>query len=90
MKTIVKYFLTSVLLLSIELAKAQDKVESPSETSIKGRRELRKDERIKRHKERHEKKSKKKLEEHSDKSFIKKKHPKKLKDKREEGVIRKQ
>jgi hypothetical protein len=87
-KTTAKYILISFILLCIEVH-AQDKAESPSETTMKSRRELRKDMRVRRHTERHLKKDKEKLEKHSDKPFIKKEHPKKLKGKKEEEVIRK-
>jgi len=85
MKRIVKYLLSSALLLCIEV-KAQSKAgthsEIPSKTSMKGRRELHKDERVKRHEERALKANKKKLETQSDKPFIKKKHPKTPKNKK--------
>jgi hypothetical protein len=92
MKTRIKYILSFSLFLCIEV-KAQDKAgthsESPSETSAKGRKELRKDERVKRHTEKHLKAEDEKLEKHSDKPFIKKEHPKTPKGKKEEEVIRK-
>ena len=88
MKTIVKYFLSASLLLSIGVH-AQGKVESPSKTSMKGRKELRKDERVKRHTEKHLKTDKEKWKKHSDEPFIKKEHPNTPKGKKADEVIRK-
>jgi len=92
MKTIVKYLLSFLLLLCIEVS-AQDKAgthsESPSETSMKGRKELRKDERVKRHTEKHLKTDKEKWKKHSDEPFIKKEHPNTPKGKKADEVIRK-
>ena len=92
MKTIVKYILSSFLFLSV-VVHAQDKAgthsEIPSEKTIKGRRELSKDERVKKHTEKHLKADKEKLEKHSDKPFIKKEHPNTPKGKKEEEIIRK-
>ena len=92
MKTIVKYILSSSFFLSIGIH-AQDKPDShseiPSKTSAKGRSELRKDDRVKKHDEKHVKTDKEKLEKHSDKPFIKKEHPNTPKGKKEEKVIRK-
>jgi hypothetical protein len=88
MKTIVKYLLSSLLLLCIEV-NAQGKVESPSKTSMKGRKELRKDERDKRHTEKHLKADKEKWKKHADKPFIKKEHPNTPKGKKAEEPIRK-
>lgn len=85
----VKYLLSSLLLLCIEVH-AQNKAESPIETTIKGRSELHKDERVKRHTEKHLKKDKEKWEAHSDKPFIKKEHPNTPKGKKEKEVIIKQ
>jgi hypothetical protein len=93
-KKTVKYLLSLFLLLCIEVA-AQDKAgthsEIPSKTSMKGRRELRKDKRVKRHEEKALKANKEKLETQSDKSFIKKKHRKTPKNKKEdEEIIKKE
>jgi hypothetical protein len=93
MKTIVKYLLSSTLLLCIEI-NAQGKVgtrsEIPSKTSMKGRSELRKDKRVKRHEEKSLKSNKGKLKTHTDNPFIKEKHPKAPKDKKgKEEPIRK-
>jgi len=56
MKTSIKYILSFCLFLCIEV-NAQDRAgthsEIPSETSMKGKKELRKDERVKRHTEKH-------------------------------------
>ena len=93
MKPIVKYLLSFSLLLCAALVNAQDKAgtrsEIPSEKTMKGREELRKDERVKRHTEKHLKADDKKLEKHADKPFIKEKHPKTPKGKKEEEIIRK-
>ena len=93
MKPIVKYLLSFSLLLCTALVNAQNKAgthsEIPSEKSMKGREELRKDERVKRHEEKHLKANDKKLEKHTDKPFIKEGHPTTPKGKKEEEIIRK-
>jgi hypothetical protein len=88
MKTIVKYLLSASLLLSIGVH-AQGKVESPSKTSMKGRKELRKDTRDKRHTEKHLKTDKDKWKTHADEPFIKKEHPNTPKGKKADETIRK-
>jgi hypothetical protein len=56
---------------------------------MKGRKELRKDERDKRHTEKHLKTDKEKWKKHADKPFIKKEHPNTPKGKKAEEPIRK-
>ncbi len=92
MKAIAKYILSASLLLCIEVhaqERAGTRSEIPDETSMKGRKELRKDKRVKRHEEKRLKTNDKKWEKHSDKPYIKEEHPKTPKGKKEEEVIRK-
>jgi hypothetical protein len=88
MKTIIKYGIGFFLSIYVEAVSAQalsgSSVAIPSKTSIKGRHELRKDKRIKRHEARALKTNEKKLEAKSDKSFHKKKNRKASKDKKVE------
>lgn len=75
MKTIVKYLLSTFLLLGIEVVSAQDKAgtrsELPSKISVKGRRELRKDKRIKSREKKSLEANKKEWKNDSDTPFIK-------------------
>ncbi len=89
MKTIIKYLLSFSLLLYIKVNAQGTHSEIPSKTSMKGRSELRKDKRVKRHEERALKSNKEKLKTHSDKPFIKKEHPNTPKGKKAEEPIRK-
>ena len=81
MKTIIKYSLGVFLWLATEAACAQPVIYNksynsiPSTTSAKGRRELRKDKRIRRHEEHLAKANEKKMEP-STKPFHKKSRPK--------------
>jgi hypothetical protein len=59
----------------------------PSKNTVKGRRELRKDKRIKRHEEQAEKSNQEKFEVKSDKPFYKKEHKTASQDKRKEEEI---
>lgn len=93
MKTVTKYTLSFFVFACLS-GNAQDKAgthsEIPSKTSAKGRKELRKDERIKRHSEKNLKANKEEEETKSDKPFIKKEHPKApKKEEKEEEIIKK-
>jgi hypothetical protein len=74
MKTYIKYLLGFFLLFCIETNAQEAGTHSaiPSKTTSKGRRELRKDKRVKRHSEHFEKENGEKLESKSDVSFEKK------------------
>jgi hypothetical protein len=90
MKKIVKYLLSFSLLLCVGVNAQGTHSEIPSKTSMKGRSELRKDKRVKRHEEKSLKSNKEKVKTHSDKPFIKKEHPNTPKSKKaKEEPIRK-
>jgi hypothetical protein len=93
MKTAAKYTLSFFLFAYLN-GNAQDKAgtrsEIPSKTSAKGRKELRKDERVKYHEEKNLKSNKEKQQTKSDKPFVKKEHLKAPKnEKKEEEIIKK-
>ena len=84
-----KYGIVFFLFSYVEM-NAQDMAGSnsaiPSKTNMKGRHELRKDERIKRHEARVLKMNEAKEETHSDKPFHEKKYRKNSKDKKRSDV----
>ena len=87
MKKIIPYFLVFFLSVTVSgFAQAETGSASaiPDKHTVKGRRELRKDKRIKKHTEKSLSGNAENLQEKSDKPFHKKKHVKKFKSKKSE------
>ncbi|HXU28584.1 MAG TPA: hypothetical protein VN698_15245 [Bacteroidia bacterium] len=91
MKIILKYIAIFFLFFCIELNAQEAGTNSvvPSKTTAKGRRELRKDKRIKRHEKRAEKAKAENFETKSDKPFHKKRNRKALKKQKNTEVRKK-
>jgi|GEM_PF-1698810 hypothetical protein len=91
MKSIVKYILVFFLFLCIETNAQEAGTNSaiPSKTTVKGRRELRKDKRIKRHEKSAEKANAESFETKADKPFHKKRNRKALNKQKDAEEIRK-
>ena len=91
MKTILKYIAIFFLFFCIEVNAQEAGTNSaiPGKTTIKGRRELRKDKRIKRHEKHLEKSNEENFETKSDKPFHKKRNRKALRKQKDKEIKKK-